>query len=53
MSASSYLAGAAIDLGVPARVFSVAMGLAMLVPAAAWAMALAATNRAPRSQQSA
>ena len=47
MSASSYLAGAAIDLGVPARVFSVAMGLAMLVPAAAWAMALAATNRAP------
>ena len=51
MSASSYLAGAAIDLGVPARVFSVAMGLAMLVPAAAWAMALAATNRAPRSQK--
>jgi hypothetical protein len=53
MSASSYLAGAAIDLGVPARVFSVAMGLAMLVPAAAWAMALAATNRAPRSQKAA
>jgi len=51
MSASSYLAGAAIDLGVPARVFSIAMGLAMLVPAAAWALALAAANRAPRSQQ--
>jgi MFS family permease len=47
MSASSYLAGAAIDLGVPARVFSIAMGLVMLVPAAAWALAMAATNRAP------
>jgi MFS family permease len=47
MSASSYLAGAAIDLGVPARVFSVVMGLVMLVPAAAWAVALAATNRSP------
>ena len=53
MSASSYLAGAAIDLGVPARVFSIAMGLAMLVPAAAWALALAAANRAPRSQPAA
>jgi MFS family permease len=50
MSASSYLAGAAIDLGVPARVFSVIMGLVMLLPAAAWAMALAAANRTgPRS----
>jgi MFS family permease len=53
MSASSYLAGAAIDLGVPARVFSVIMGLVMLLPAAAWALALAAANRAPRSQQAA
>jgi hypothetical protein len=53
MSVSSYLAGAAIDLGVPARVFSIAMGLAMLVPAAAWALALAAANRAPRSQPAA
>jgi L-asparagine transporter-like permease len=50
MSASSYLAGAAVDLGVPARVFSVIMGLVMLLPAAAWAMALAAANHPPRSQ---
>ena len=40
MSASSYLAGAAIDLGVPPRAFAVAIGLVMLVPAAAWALAL-------------
>jgi MFS family permease len=51
MSASSYLAGAAIDLGVPARAFSVIMGLVMLLPAAAWALALAAANRTPRSPQ--
>jgi hypothetical protein len=29
------------------------MGLVMLLPAAAWAMALAAANRAPRSQPAA
>jgi MFS family permease len=40
MSASSYLAGAAIDFGVPPRAFAVAIGLVMLVPAAAWAIAL-------------
>jgi MFS family permease len=46
ISASSYLAGVAIDLGVPARTFAVIVGLVMLVPAAAWAMAMAATGRA-------
>ena len=40
MSASSYLAGVAIDFGVPPRAFAVAIGLVMLVPAAAWAIAL-------------
>jgi MFS family permease len=40
MSASSYLAGAAIDFGVSPRSFAVAIGLLMLVPAAAWAIAL-------------
>jgi MFS family permease len=47
ISASSYLAGAAIDLGVPVRVFSVAIGLVMLVPAAAWAFALKWAYRTP------
>lgn len=45
MSASSYLAGVAIDFGVPPRAFAVAMGLVMLVPAAAWAVALRRTKR--------
>ena len=45
ISTSSYLAGVAIDWGVPARTFAVIMGLAMLIPAAAWALALAATGR--------
>jgi MFS family permease len=40
MSVSSYLAGAAIDLGVSPRAVAVAIGLVMLVPAAAWAIAL-------------
>jgi MFS family permease len=44
ISASSYLAGAAIDLGVPPRAFAVAIGLVMLVPAAAWAVALRRTR---------
>lgn len=39
ISASSYLAGAAIDLGVAPRAFAAGMGLVMLVPAAAWAVA--------------
>jgi predicted MFS family arabinose efflux permease len=45
ISASSYLAGAAIDFGVPPRAFAVAIGLVMLVPAAAWAIALHRTRR--------
>jgi hypothetical protein len=40
ISASSYLAGVAIDLGFPPRTFAVAIGLVMLLPAAAWAAAL-------------
>jgi predicted MFS family arabinose efflux permease len=40
MSASIYLAGAAIDFGVPPRAFAVAIGLVMLLPTAAWALAL-------------
>jgi len=34
---TSYVAGALVDWGLPARVFAAATGLAMLVPAAAWA----------------
>ena len=40
ISASSYLAGVAVDLGVPPRAFAVGIGLVMLLPAAAWAFAL-------------
>ena len=40
ISASSYLAGVALDLGVPARSFAVVLGGAMLLPAAAWAVAV-------------
>jgi Transmembrane secretion effector len=36
ISASSYLAGVAIDLGVPVRACAFAIGCVMLVPAAAW-----------------
>ena len=45
ISASSYLAGLAIDWGVSPRAFAVAIGLVMLVPAAAWAVALHRTRR--------
>ena len=41
ISASSYFAGVAIDWGVPARTFAIVIGLVMLIPAAAWAAALA------------
>ena len=44
ISASSYLAGVAIDLGVPPRAFAVAIGLLMLIPAGAWAIALRRTR---------
>jgi MFS family permease len=40
LSASSYLAGAAIDWGVPPRTIAMLIGGAMLIPAAAWATAL-------------
>jgi len=45
LSASSYLAGAAIDWGVPARSFATFLGAVMLVPAAAWTVALRAGMR--------
>ena len=44
ISASSYLAGVAIDFGIPPRTFAVAIGLVMFVPAAAWAVALRRTK---------
>jgi hypothetical protein len=45
ISASSYAAGAAIDMGVPVRAFAVAMGAVMLLPAAGWAAALVRTRQ--------
>jgi MFS family permease len=45
ISASSYIAGLALDLGVPARSFAVAMGGVMLIPALFWAVALASTRQ--------
>jgi hypothetical protein len=42
ISASSYLAGLAVDWGIPVRRFAVSMGLAILIPAAVWAAALRA-----------
>ena len=44
ISASSYLAGVAIDLGVQARTCAVIIGCVMLVPAGGWAIALARTR---------
>jgi hypothetical protein len=44
ISASSYLAGLAIDWGLPARAFAVGIGAVMLVPAAGWAWALRKTG---------
>jgi len=44
ISASSYFAGLAIDLGVPVRAFARAIGCVMLAPAAAWAVALVRTR---------
>ncbi|HEY2012289.1 MAG TPA: MFS transporter, partial [Bryobacteraceae bacterium] len=44
ISASSYLAGTFIDLGVPARTLAVIVGCVMLVPALAWAIALFVTK---------
>jgi predicted MFS family arabinose efflux permease len=44
ISASSWLAGLALDLGVAARTFAVAMGAVMLAPAAGWLWALRKTR---------
>jgi predicted MFS family arabinose efflux permease len=44
ISASSYLAGVAIDLGVPVRTLAIAIGLVMLAPAGVWAIALRVTK---------
>jgi hypothetical protein len=44
ISASSYVCGVAIDLGVPARTFAVVIGCIMVIPAAAWAIALNVTR---------
>ena len=45
ISASSYLAGVAIDVGVPVRTCAFAIGCVMLAPAAAWAVVLARRRR--------
>ncbi|HLK64890.1 MAG TPA: MFS transporter [Bryobacteraceae bacterium] len=45
ISASSYFAGVAIDLGTSARSFAILIGLVMLIPAGAWAATLAAGRR--------
>ncbi len=45
ISASSYAAGMAIDLGIPARRLAMMVGGVMLLPAIAWAMALSATKQ--------
>ncbi len=45
ISASSYVAGLALDLGTPARTLATAMGVVMLIPAAGWALALSRTRR--------
>ncbi len=47
VSTSSYLAGLAIDLGVPVRTCATAIGCAMLAPAAAWAGLLVVRRKPP------
>jgi predicted MFS family arabinose efflux permease len=47
ISASSYLAGVAIDLGMSPRALALAIGCVMLVPAAAWSIALLRTRGDP------
>ncbi len=49
ISASSYFCGVALDLGVPARTFAIMIGVVMLIPAAAWAIALNVTRPRNRS----
>src|SRR5262249_29215316 len=50
ISARSYIAGVALDLGVAPRTFAVLIGVAMLIPAVSWALALKATGERRRSQ---
>jgi MFS family permease len=44
ISASSYMAGVALDLGVTPRTFAAVMGAVMLAPAAGWVWALRKTR---------
>ena len=44
VSASSYLAGVALDLGVAPRTFAAGLGLIMLLPTAAWMLAIRRTR---------
>lgn len=44
ISASSYAAGVAIDLGVPPKAFAIGIGAVMLLPAIMWAWALRRTK---------
>ncbi|MGO9262231.1 MAG: MFS transporter [Bryobacteraceae bacterium] len=50
VSASSYLAGVAIDWGMPVRTSALAIGCAMLVPTAAWAAVLSVSGRDRRRE---
>jgi predicted MFS family arabinose efflux permease len=45
ISAGSYMAGVAIDLGVPARTCATVLGFVMLIPATVWAGGMAAWER--------
>jgi len=45
LSASGYLAGVALDLGVAPRTFATGLGLVMLIPAGVWAAALRAESK--------
>jgi hypothetical protein len=45
VAASSYLAGLAIDAGIQAREIATVLGLIMLLPTAAWALAIRATRK--------
>ncbi len=49
LSASSYLAGVAIDWGMLPRTFAILIGATMLVPAGAWAATLWVTKRRDRA----
>jgi MFS family permease len=44
ISVSSYAAGLSLDLGISPRAFALGMGLMMLIPAGAWAIAMKRTR---------